>query len=301
MKPKIFINKPLKSFNPLVGYVGVGMIPPCFIMILKCVCTVLKEFFFLQCLERFHIIHIPIVHVDHPLDKKIPFIPEKVKIYLDFINFWVRPIAMLAKKFGFLHASVLAKQWLIRFRKLYQLSAKIYHFRLTTTNRPKYKQMREFRKIHALDPHFMCVPSLHVAIVFLASGFYRHLFMTEDFTETEKQELGKEIYDGALEITETVLYVKQHSVNCIPAALYLVTSNFPDWMSADDARKFIDNLFVKPEGFGLEDAYKIREHIKMTYEKYLVDGAKSEHWYDPIYDFLLSYADLMNYEEEEAV
>ncbi|MDY6396144.1 MAG: hypothetical protein SPL22_00295 [Treponema sp.] len=289
MKPRIYDNKPLKSFNPLVAYAGVLFGPPSFITNFKCFVTILKEFFFLQYFEKFHILHIPIVHVDHPLDKKIPFTPEKVKIYLDFINLWVRPLAMLVKKFGFWHASRLTKQWMLRFRKLYQCCGKIYHFRLTTTDRPQYKEMREFRQIHALDPHFLCVPSLHVATVFLAFGFYRHIFETEDFTETEKRLWGEELYKGALEITETVLYVKQHSVNCIPAALYLVTQNFPEWITLDDARKFISQLFLTPEGFSEEEAYQVREHIRVTFEQYLVDGKKSANWYEPIWEFLVNY------------
>lgn len=290
MKPKIFDNKPLKSFNPLTAYAGVLFGPPSFITNFKCFATILKEFFFLQYFEKFHILHIPVVHVDHPLDKKIPFTPAKVKVYLDFINLWVRPLAMLVKKFGFWHASVLTKQWMLRFRKLYQCCGKIYHFRLTTTDRPNYKEMREFRQIHALDPHFLCVPSLHVATVFLAYGFYRHIFSKEAFTETEKAQWSSELYSGALEITETVLYVKQHSVNCIPAALYLVTANFNEWVSVEDARKFISELFTAPEGFSEEEAYQIREHIRATYEQYLIEGAKSANWYEPIWNFLINYS-----------
>ena len=289
MKPKIYDNKPLKSFNPLVAYAGVLFGPPAVVTNFKCFATILKEFFFLQYFEKFHILRIPVVHVDHPLDKKIPFTPSKVGIYLDFINLWVRPLAMLVKKFGFWHASRLTKKWMLRFRKLYQCCGKIYHFRLTTTDRPKYKEMREFRQIHALDPHFLCVPSLHVSTVILAWGFYRKIFGEEDFTETEKTQWTEELYKGAVEIAETVLYVKQHSVNCIPAALYLSTANFPELVSVEDARTFIDDMFVAPEGFSAEAALQIKEHIRATYEKYLEDGAKSEHWYKPVWDFLENY------------
>ncbi len=289
MKTKNYDRKPLKTFNPLVAYFGVLFGPPSFIANFKCFITILKEFFFLQYLEKFHVIHIPIVHVDHPLDQKIPFTPAKVSIYLDFINLWVRPLAMLVKKFGFWHASRLTKQWMLRFRKLYLCCGKIYHFRLTTTDRPKYKEMREFRQIHALDPHFLCVPSLHVATVFLTYGFYRSLFEKEGFSETEKKQWSEELYNSALEITETVLYVKQHSVNCIPAALYLTTANFSEWVSLDDARKFISRLFLTPEGFDSEEAERIRQYISSSFEKYVSEGAESENWYDPIRNFLIAY------------
>jgi len=83
--------------------------------------------------------------------------------------------------------------------------------------------------------------------------------------------------------------VKQHSVNCIPAALYLVTQNFPEWITLADARIFISNLFVKPEGFSEEEAYQVREHIRVTFEQYLVESKTSANWYEPIWKFLLSY------------
>lgn len=289
MKTKFFENKALKTFNPLLAYAGVLLEPPSIVSNFKCFATILKEFFFLQFFQKLHIFHIPVVHVDHPLDKNIPFTPEKVDIYLDFINHWVRPLSMLVKKFGIWHASFLEKEWMLRFRKLYQCCGKIYHFRLTTTDRPNYKEMRQFRQIHALDPHFLCVPSLHVATVLLAYGYYRHLFETENFSQLEKEQWGRELYDGAIEITETVLYVKQHSVNCIPAAIYLVVKNFEEWISVDDGRKFIKSLFLKPEGFSDSQATEIRNYILNSYEKYLIEGEKSEHWYEPLWNFLLNY------------
>jgi hypothetical protein len=128
-----------------------------------------------------------------------------------------------------------------------------------------------------------------VATVLLAYGYYRHLFETENFSQLEKEQWGRELYDGAIEITETVLYVKQHSVNCIPAAIYLVVKNFEEWISVDDGRKFIKSLFLKPEGFSDSQATEIRNYILNSYEKYLIEGEKSEHWYEPLWNFLLNY------------
>lgn len=290
MKTKYFDSTSLKSFNPLTAYAGVLFGPPSLITNFKCFATILHEFFFLQYLKKIHVFHIPVVHVDHPLDKKIPFTPEKVKVYLDFINMWVRPLAMLVKKFGFWKASKITKLWMLRFRKLYQLCGKIYRYRLTTTDRPKYRKMKEFRKIYALDPHYLCVPSLHVATVFLAFGFYRYIFENEDFSQEEKSLWKAELYQCAVDITETVLYVKQHSVNCIPAALYLVVKNFPEWVKTEDARKFIDDLFKSPEGFSSTDSLQIKDYIRASFEKYLSEGEKASEWYEPIYNFLDNYS-----------
>lgn len=289
MQIKYFNDKTLKSFNPLVAYAGVLFAPRTVFTNFRCFGTIIREFFFLQYLEKIHILHIPVVHVDHPLDKKIPFTPSKVSIYLDFINLWVRPLAMLVKKFGSWHASVIVKKWMRLFRKLYVCAGKIYHFRLTTTDRPKYKESLEFRQIHALDPHYLCVPSLHIATVALAFGFYRKIFDEEDFSPEEKQNWTRELYAGAVEIAETVLYVKQHSVNCIPAALYLLVMNFREYFSADDARKFINDMFQKPEGFSFEEAFQVKDYIKMSFENYLSAGTKAESWYEPVRQFLVDY------------
>ncbi|MBQ0052109.1 MAG: hypothetical protein KBT11_08615 [Treponema sp.] len=289
MKVRYFDNKTLKSFNPLLAYPGVCINPRSIFTNFRTFAVIIKEFFFLQFFEKLHIIHIPIVHVDHPLDQKIPFTPSKVRIYLDFINLWVRPLTMLISKFGCWHASLLCKKWMRIFRRLYIAAGQIYHFRLTTTDRPKYKDMLEFRQIHALDPHFLCVPSLHIATVALAFGFYRRTFAEEDFSEAEIKNWSMELYDGAVEIAETVLYVKQHSVNCIPAALYMVTANFGDLFSVEDARKFIDDMFNKPEGFSEVEAFQVKDHIRTAFENYLKEGEKSENWYEPVHKFLENY------------
>lgn len=289
MEVKYFNDRPLKSFNPLVAYAGALFAPRTVFTNFRCFSTIIREFFLLQYLEKIHILHIPVVHVDHPLDKKIPFTPSKVGVYLDFINLWVRPLAMLVKKFGSWRASVIVKKWMRLFRNLYICAGKIYHFRLTTTDRPNYKESREFRQIHALDPHYLCVPSLHIATVALAFGFYRKIFDEENFSAEEKQNWTSELYAGAVEIAETVLYVKQHSVNCIPAALYLLVMNFGEYFSADDARKFINDMFQKPEGFSFEEAFQVKDYIKMSFENYLSAGKKASAWYEPVRKFLVDY------------
>lgn len=289
MKTKYFNDRTLKSFNPLSAYAWLLLAPRALFTNFRCFWTIIREFFFLQYFEKIHLLHIPVVHVDHPLDKKIPFTPSKVTVYLDFINLWVRPLSMLKAKFSVWHASLLTKKWMRLFRKLYVSAGKIYHFRLTTTDRPAYKESREFRQIHALDPHYLCVPSLHIATVALAYGFYRKLFEEDDFSDEEKQNWTQELYNGAVEIAETVLYVKQHSVNCIPAALYLITSNFSDYFTEDDARRFISDMFKTPEGFSYEEAFQVKDYIKTSFETYLTKSKTAENWFDPIREFLLSY------------
>lgn len=284
-------NRTLKSFSPWLAYPHNVFHPIAVFTNFRTFAVIFREFFLIQFLEKFGILKIPVVHVDHPLDEKIPFIPQKIGVYLDFINLWVRPLEMMSERLGFVRSGKECKRWMRMFRGLYNFSAQIYHFRLTTTNRPDYEEMREFRQIHAIDPHYLCVPSLHISTLALAYGFYRRVFVEEHFTEDEISRWQPELYEGAVEIAETVLYVKQHSVNCVPAALYLVAANFADYFSADDARKFLDDMFKNPDGFSAETAEEVKNYMRDSFEGYLKKGAElpKERWYEPVREFLVEY------------
>lgn len=285
-------NRTIKSYSPLVTYFWLVFNPLAVKKNMSAMISVLNDFFFLQFLEKFKIYKIPVVKVDHPLDNKIPFKPEKVSIYLDFINFWIRPFAMLKDRIGVKNAALRMRDWMINFKKLYIVAAKIYRYKLSTTDRPKYKDMIEFRQIHALDPHYLCVPSLHIATLLLVYAYFRKVFDEENFTQEEKDRWLTEIFNGAIEISDTVLYIKQHSVNCIGAAFYMVVQNFGDLVSDKDARYFMDNLFRTAEGFSEADAEEVRKYIIGIYEKFTEEQKTSENWYEPIHKFLDEYENL---------
>jgi len=287
-------NRSIRSFNPWLAYVHHVFHPIAVFTNFRTFAVILKEFFFLQFFEKLHIIKIPVINVDHPLDEKIPFLPKKVGIYLDYINLWVRPLEMLAERLTFVQYGRACKRWMLLFRRLYKHAGEIYHFRLTTTNRPDYNEMREFRQIHAVDPHYLCVPSLHIATIALVFAFYRQIFKEEGFTQDEIERWQPEIYKGAIEIADAVLFVKQHSVNCIPAALYMVVSNYPEYFSEDDARKFLDDMFTNPNDFNdetkftLENAKEVKDFMKSRFEQYLVERKSCENWYEPVREFLIN-------------
>ncbi|MBQ3670484.1 MAG: hypothetical protein II921_03275 [Treponema sp.] len=289
---KKIAGRPLKTFKTLPAYLVLLFYPFLNFTSIKTLLIIANEFFFLQFFEKFGIFKIPVVHVDHPLDDKIPFTPSKVGIYLDFVKFWMRPLNMLMKRFGIVKSAPLMKKWMLLFRGLYIYSSQVYKYKLSTTNRPIYKENRHFKTIHTFDPHYLCVPSLHIATVALAYGFYRKLFRDEQFTEVEIAQWEKEIYDGAIEISETVLYIKQHSVNCIPAALYMVSENFSEYFSIDDAIAFVNDMFktVDPDiAVSTDDIDKIRNHIHFVYERFLLEGRACINWYDPVRRFLDNY------------
>ena len=53
--------------------------------------TVLEDFFWLQFAVKWGFKKLPVVDVDHPLDDEVPFAPDKVGAYLDFVAYWIRP------------------------------------------------------------------------------------------------------------------------------------------------------------------------------------------------------------------
>jgi hypothetical protein len=109
----------------------------------------------------------------------------------------------------------------------------------------------------------------------------------------EKEELTfytSELYDGAVEITETVLYVKQHSVNCIPAALYMCLFVLQDQFSIPDSVRFIESLFLDSTDIRAEDVEAIQDHILFLFEQLLLEGSIEDDWTEPVKRWILNYA-----------
>ena len=284
------MTRPLKNYSVFRAYFALPFRKATAKSTFKLLGVILKDFFFLQFAVKWRIKKIPVVSVDHPLDKKVPFTPERVGIYFDFINIWIRPMSMMIKKFGAKKGLPLCKEWLDRLRKTYAEAAKFYRFSLSTTNRPHYKKSLNFLKIHLFDPHYCCVPSLHIAIVVLVFTFYRDLFVREGFSAEEREEWTRELYAGAVSIGETVLYVKQHSVNCIPAALYMMTRVHSDLVTIGTCVKYIDDLFREQTDIAENDKEAIHSHIQYMYERFYLEGLHFEDWREPVQRWIVSYA-----------
>ena len=285
-------NRDLRSFSVLPSYLSLPFSIVTAPSVYPLFGVIIKDFFALQFLEKWRILKIPVVHVDHPLDKKVPFTPERVGIYFDFINIWIRPLSMLLARFGRKRGLPLCREWIERLRRTYKEAARFYRFSLSTTDRPKYLKSPAFLKIHLLDPHFCCVPSLHIAIVVLCFAFYRDLFEREGFTAEEKEKWNAELYENAVAIAETVLYVKQHSVNCIPAALYMMTRIHGDIISTDDCINFINSLFQNQTDIPESDKREINKHIQYMYERFYLEGLHYEDWREPVQRWISSYEEM---------
>ncbi len=288
-RDKKFAERELKSFSGTYPYFRLLWSPRTAKVSWKFLYTVTKSYLGIQFFEKWGIYHIPVVHVDSPLDKKIPFTPEKVKIYMDFVYMFLRPLTMFIKRFGLKKAAPICNEWFSATTRVYLEASRMYRHCLSTTERPDYRENFHFKVIHAFDPHLLCVPSLHIALIALAEVFYKDAFKKAGLSDAECFQKSTEIYNNSIEIAESVLYMKQHSVNCIPAALYMITKLFPSLFSPNDATNFINDMFLTAENISPKDVAAIKEHISFMYERYLLEGVAADDWREPVIRWIENY------------
>ena len=255
---------------------------------LRCIASIFRNFFFLQSRAAFLPGLIPVSRVDHPLDDKIPFLPAKVNIYLDFVSFWIRTVGFLLRHCG-RRALEPVRNFLETMGGLYALAAEVYRKNLSTTKRPFYIKRPRFLLIHALDPHLMCIPSLHVMVVIRTYTLFAEITKLMGEEERFAQNV-EELRHGALAITEAVLYIKQHSVNCIPAAMYAMTRFDSELFPPEEAERFASDIFIDAEKPDKAEILQIRERIASLYRHFLAHGQASEcnsaDWAEPLLAFL---------------
>ena len=190
---------------------------------------------------------------------------------------------------------------------LYAHAAEVYRKNLSTTSRPFYIARPRFLMIHLCDPHLMCIPSLHVMIVAYTYKKFSEIIRRMGDDKKYASQI-TELKQGALAISQAVFFVKQHSINCIPAALYAVTSFDAQLFPEKEAEDFIRLLFSPPPQRGdvpvncrihpasapltkipFEDQEKIKSHILLLYHRFIEEGKNASSWKAPILKFLGSY------------
>lgn len=285
---KKFSSRKMKSFNVMFAYLTIPTTRATRVIFFKFIHTVITRFFLIQYFQKIHFTKRPLKNVDHELDEKVPFRPEKIKIYMQFINIWIRPLVMTMRRYGIHEGSKLCAEFMKYINLIYNEAYAMYSISLTTTHRPKQNLTKAVKNVYKADPHFLCIPSLHIAIVCLCFSFYKMIFEREGFTKEESENWFAELYHHAVEIGETVLYVKQHSVNCIPAALYMLTKVTPELFTQEMAHTFINDLFKTAEDVSPDDRKKITAHIESLYERFIKEG-QNEHWSKPVARWLKEY------------
>ena len=244
---------------------------------------------------------IPVSNVDHPLDRKIPFTPAWIKIYIDFAKFWVRTLSYILRRYG-RKAYAPASEFISGMADLYAFAAQVYRKHLSTTTRPFYIKRPLFMVIHMLDPHLMCIPSLHVMVVIYTYTSFAKI--VKSFGEEEKlKDQVLEMKYGALAIIQAILFVKQHSINCIAAALYAMVCFSKELFPREEAEKLLSLLFSPIPDFGVhtknihpsyapktklpDDVKKeIKEYILNLYRRFLSERNPEKSWTEPLINFL---------------
>jgi hypothetical protein len=267
--------------------------------VIGCVRSIFYNFFFRQYRAAFLPGRSPVSSVDHPLDAKIPFTPSWVTIYLDFVTFWVRMLAFLLRAFK-RGAFAAVSEFITSMGNLYAFAAQVYQKNFSTTERPFYIARPRFFLIHLVDPHLMCIPSLHVMVAIRTYTKFAEIIRSLGKVEIAASQM-EELKKGALAITEAVLYVKQHSINCISAALYAMTCFDGKLFPPEEAEAFTALLFTgqksappgspfvkPPTRIPPADAEEIRNYIINLYRQFLSEGEKAETWDKPLLNFLRS-------------
>lgn len=286
-----YSHKPLKDFSPVTPFFILPFYRKTAGGIWDFIYSIVWHFFVLQIRQKIHLSHRSVIYVDTQLDEKIPFCPEKVKIYMGFIPFFIKPVWMLSKRLGIQKASATVNEYMHFLARLYKDAASVYRFCFTTTHRPNYKKDRHFRAIHFFDPHLLCVPSLHVAIAAGSYAFFKKRFSEGLLPGNESEFRLSEIKQQAIDIIESVLFVKQHSVNCIPIAFYMLTASAKnDFLSIEDTVKLMDVLFQNSPEISENVRKEINEYFRYMYERTLLENCYSDNWQDCIKHWLIDYA-----------
>jgi hypothetical protein len=276
--------------------------------VIRCIASIFYNFFFRQ--DRAALLpgSIPVSKVDHPLDLKIPFVPSWIAIYLDFVMYWIRMLAFLLHTYR-RRAYDAVREFIVSMGRLYSFAAETYKKNLSTTDRPFYIARPRFLVIHLFDPHLMCIPSLHVMVVVWT--YIKFATILQSFNDAGRYaEQIEEMRQGALAITHAILFVKQHSVNCVAAALYAMTRFGGDLFPPEEAEAFIRQLFweappaaplqadrppanytVRPWAaprtkIPIVDASLIRAHITSLFRHFLSEGKTVQNWEEPLLNFM---------------
>lgn len=272
-------HKPISHFSAVAPFIYLPLYPATASYAWKYIFTILKDFFILQFLQKFHITKRRVINVDTDIDDKIPFVPQRIFAYLSLVSFFVKPMDMLKRQLGLKKASSYLCLFLKFLTNIYQDASSIYRYSMTTTARPRYFKTHKFRTIHFFDPHLLCVPSIHVAISAGILAWFRQFFKVGLFTEEESKLYLEEINNQAVAIVESVLFVKQHSVNCVPLALYMLTATMSkSFFAPEDAISFIDSLFVNSKEITEETRKEIIDHFYYMYDRALLESKYSSNW-----------------------
>ncbi|MCK5153250.1 MAG: hypothetical protein KAQ93_02745 [Spirochaetales bacterium] len=255
---------------------------------LKFLGTIVTKFFIPQHQRRLRLKKRIVVNVDHELDKLIPFSADYIKIYMSFSPIWIKSIYFIYKEFG--NKSLpLIEQYISSIAQLYNNGFDVSDNCQSTTTRPYSGRNIKLKLLHWVDPHLHCVPSLHVMVV-----CFNHLRIGSIIKELTNGngEYEKELeylWDQAVLITNSILYMKQHSINCIPAGMFALSAECTEFNDAY-AHNLIAELGKKNIG-SIGRFEEISLYITELYTDFQ-ELSKSSSNKEVLINFLLKYEEL---------
>ncbi len=250
--------------------------------------TLLTKFFLPQYQSLIRVRKRKIVNVDHELDKLIPFSLEYLRTYMSFSHLWIKSIFFLYREFGN-RALPLIEDYLKNITQLYKNGFDISDRCQSTTTRPGSGRHIKLKLLHWADPHLHCVPSLHVMVV-----CFNHLRISSIIRELSGEATGYEIEleylrNQAVQITNSILYIKQHSINCIPAGLFALSEECQEFTDAY-AYNLVKELMKINQG-SIARFSEISEYIANLYKDFQ-ELSKSSTNREILINFLLKYEEL---------
>lgn len=253
------------------------------------VATIARRFFIDQFIYKLRPGSVPLRNVEHRLDEGIPVRYESVGLYLTFVRLWISALSFFRKRLGSGFNPDIV-EFLSGLRQCYSDASTVYARCLSTTRRPDRAPCPRLAFVYTVDPHLFCVPSLHVLVVCYTYKKIEGLLRSHGLDTEYASEL-REIRARALAITESILYVRQHSVNCIPTALAMLSVILPAYDGAE-ARSFLSGLFAGDDGVPAELRAEAVAYMLELYDSLVSRGTGAEARYGAIVDFLLSYDEL---------
>lgn len=236
----------------------------------------------------------PVVYVDHPLDKLVPYLPQKAPVYMSFVSLWMNAAIRLDRRYG---ERGRAGEFIRGIAGQYHDAAFVYKRIHSTTVRPKRIDDLYAALIRVFDPHLNCVPSLHVSLALgswaMAAAVVAELG-AEGYIDAGESEEAADwlagLYEHALAIVDCTMLMKQHSVNCVGSSLWYLGCKYPEIFSGEKLREIADGLLSR-EAPGLKEALAIRRRASEVlaalgpFRRPTPGGA----WLSPIQRFLAGY------------
>jgi len=250
--------------------------------------TLLTTFFIPQYQSRIRVRKRKLVNVDHELDKLIPFSLDYFKTYMSFSHIWIKSIYFLYREFG-ITALPLIEKYLKNIDQLYKNGFDVSDRCQSTTTRPGSGRHIKLKLLHWVDPHLHCVPSLHVMVV-----CFNHLRIGTIIRELTGSTRGYEteleyLENQAILITNSILFMKQHSINCIPAGLFALSEECSEF-NDEYALNLIESL-KKINMDSIDRFEDIASYITELYTDFQ-ELSKSVSNKEILINFLLKYEEL---------